>query len=193
MSTCLNGHSNPKGQRLCRECDALLVADSRPTTPWIRTALITTVAGVVVALVISATALATTFAQRERTVFAAADTGSIAVQQWWDTAGSHVTDLQAAMDDVRDAFDRFDKKRLERACERVHDGAVVGLQAYLPSPEPDLTSELEAAIQDAHSAAHLCLAAMAGSPTNYDAEFATYLDEADTHLKAARNLVGGPA
>ncbi len=71
----------------------------------------------------------------------------------------------------------------------MHDAAGVDLQAHLPTPDPDLTSELAAATADAHAAAHMCLSAAPGSLNNYHGEFAADVDQADQHLTAAQELI----
>ena len=63
------------------------------------------------------------------------------------------------------------------------------MQAHLPAPNPDLTSELRAAIEDAHGAAHLCLSVAAGSMNNYDSEFIANVDQAGRHMQAAQDMI----
>ena len=71
----------------------------------------------------------------------------------------------------------------------MHDTAGVELQAHIPTPDPELTSELRAAAEDAHAAAHMCLSVMAGSINNYRGEFPADLDQAEKHLMAAHEIV----
>lgn len=52
-----------------------------------------------------------------------------------------------------------------------------------------MTSELQAAAEDAHEAAHMCLAAAAGTVNSYVGEFAADLDQAQKHLTAAEDLI----
>ena len=82
-----------------------------------------------------------------------------------------------------------DQAALEKSCQEMHDAGAVRLRAHLPAPDPDLTAELDAAINDAHDAAHMCLAALADSQNNYAGEFVSNLDQADKHLKAALDIV----
>lgn len=49
-----------------------------------------------------------------------------------------------------------------------------------------MTSELRASIDDAHAAAHMCLAAMAGSVNSYDGEFVSLVEEAARNVAAAQ-------
>jgi hypothetical protein len=115
--------------------------------------------------------------------------GTTAIQQWWSGAHKHFTELQSALDDSQRALERLDGPALEAACQRMEDAAGVDLPAHLPTPDPDLTSELAAATADAHAAAHMCLSAAAGSVNNYHGEFAADVDQADKHLTAAQELI----
>jgi hypothetical protein len=108
-----------------------------------------------------------------------------AIRQWWSAAHQHFDGLQGALDDVEQALRHVDGPAAEMACQQMHDLAAVGLQAHLPAPDPDLTAELSAAIEDAHTAAHMCLAVVAGTPNSYDGEFMTNVDQAEKHLDAA--------
>ena len=107
------------------------------------------------------------------------------MQQWWSAAREHFDELQGAFEASRAALERRDQPALEKSCQQMHDAGVVKLRAHLPAPDPDLTAELDAAINDAHDAAHMCLAAISGSLNNYVGEFVANLDQAEMHLKAA--------
>lgn len=112
-----------------------------------------------------------------------------AVRQWWVTAQPAVTDLQDALYDSESSLRRMNASALASACQRMHDGAAVGIPAQLPSPDPDLSAKLSAAAEDAHSAAHMCLAVVAESPHNYQGEFTANLDQAEKQMRAAMALV----
>jgi hypothetical protein len=112
-----------------------------------------------------------------------------ALQQWWADAAKDFTDMRKASDEVSQAFGRFRPGALAAACQHIHDAAEVGMQRHLPSPNPELTAELHAAVEDFHSAAHLCLAVVAGSPTNYDGEFLSSMAQANHHMRAAQDII----
>lgn len=112
-----------------------------------------------------------------------------AMQQWWSATQGDFTDMEKAAGDVQHAMTVFRPGALAAACQRVHDSAEVGLQSHLPSPDAELTAEIHAAIEDYHSAAHMCLAVVAGSPVNYDGEFLSSMAQADKHLRAARGII----
>ena len=109
-----------------------------------------------------------------------------AIGEWAAGAGAHVTEMENVLEDTQNALDSFDRRGLQTACENLHEVAGVDLPAHLPSPDPDLTSELTAATEDAHEAAHMCLATMAGSTNNTSTEFVTHVDEAVRNVAAAQ-------
>ncbi|WP_422747881.1 hypothetical protein ACN27E_07465 [Mycobacterium sp. WMMD1722] len=112
-----------------------------------------------------------------------------ALRQWWSTAEPAVKELQAALYESQFALRRFDAAALGPACQRMHDAAAVELPARLPAPDRMLTAELNAAAEDAHHAAHMCLAVLNNSPTNYVGEFASSVEQAEKQLRAANARV----
>ena len=118
-----------------------------------------------------------------------ASSRATALQQWWAGAEKDFTDMRNASDDVDQAFSHFKPGALAAACEHVHEAADVKLQSDLPSPDRKLTSELNATIKNFHFAAHLCLAAVAGSPSNYDGEFLSLMAQGNKHMRAAQDII----
>lgn len=112
-----------------------------------------------------------------------------AIQRWWAETSQDFKATRDASAEVRHAIDQQDATGLDSACQQVHDDAEIKLKAHLPSPQPDLTAEVSAAIEDYHSAAHMCLSVAEGSTNNYVGEFSSYLEEADLHMKAAQDIV----
>lgn len=112
------------------------------------------------------------------------------VEQWWT---KHQTDVDALRSSIRDsqrALDREDLDALGEACLKMHDDAVITLRSTLPTPDRELTAELGGAIEDAHAAAHMCLAAKAGSINNYAGEFRSQLAASDRQLADAEDRGG---
>ncbi len=112
-----------------------------------------------------------------------------ALQQWWVGAQKDFTDMEHASEEVDQAASHFKPGALVAACQDVHDAAEVKVESHLPSPNPQLTAELHAAVEDFHSAAHLCLSVAAGSPANYDGEFLSLMAEANKHMRAAQDII----
>ncbi|MFG1930673.1 hypothetical protein ACGFK1_08435 [Mycobacterium sp. NPDC048908] len=116
-------------------------------------------------------------------------TADAAMQQWWSVAQEHFDALQSAVDDTRKGLANQDEAVLRKSCQDMHDAGAVDLRAHLPTPNPDLTAEIDAAINDAHEASHMCLAAISGSLNNYAGEFDADLEQADKHLQAALAMI----
>jgi hypothetical protein len=189
MPTCPNGHHNSRNRQLCEVCDALIVPTEK--TQLSKRAWWAIIGASVVAAIILAAVLGVVVTQRsERETASAPTTTEItAMQQWWSTAREHFDDFQGAVDDTREGLKRQDEAVLQKSCQDMHDAGAVDLRAHLPSPDPDLTAEIDAAINDAHEAAHMCLAAISGSLNNYAGEFVANLDQADKHLESALGII----
>ncbi|ODR13991.1 hypothetical protein BHQ16_08145 [Mycobacterium shimoidei] len=114
---------------------------------------------------------------------------TVALQRWWSESQDDFIAVQNASEDVHAAFTRFRPGALGAACQQVHDTAEVKLRAHLPTPNAELTAELNAAIEDYHSAAHMCLAVVAGSAVDYDGEFFSSMAQANMHMIAARKII----
>ncbi len=115
---------------------------------------------------------------------------SAALRQWWSTVDEYFDELKEAVDTANGAVDeQLDPTLIKDACQQMHDVAQVKLQAHLPSPDPELTAELAAAIQDLHAAAHMCLSVIAGSMNSYGGEFTSDLQQGEKHLDAALKII----
>ena len=187
MAKCPNGHRNPKNQQLCGQCDAMIVPDAvqHPSrgNVW-RYALPVSLA----TSVLLATALSLTVAERAVREAPTTDVHT-STQHWWLVTRPDLDELRNTLLDTRSALQQQDGPALDTSCHKLHDTAVVRLRAHLPTPDPELTAELDAAINDAHDAAHMCLAAISGSENNYAGEFRSALDQADRNLTAALMIV----
>ena len=112
-----------------------------------------------------------------------------ALQRWWAGAQDDFTATQNASGEVDQVYLQFSPRTLLGACQHVHDAAEVRLQSHLPSPNPELTAELHAAIKDFHSVTHMCRAATRASSVVDDGEFLSSLAEANSHMQAAQTLI----
>ncbi|AFM15837.1 hypothetical protein Mycch_1027 [Mycolicibacterium chubuense NBB4] len=178
------------GAQVCPVCGAPIdAAHHQRRRRWFRSYPAVVSAVVVLAVLIVATIIAVTMASRPAVQEGLGPADRVALQAWWQSAYPHVTELQSAVDDSRKALQSLNGPVLAAACQRMHDAAAVDVAAHVPAPDPDLTAELNAAAQDAHNAAHECLAVLQHSPNNYDAEFVSNLDQTDRHLTAAVGIV----
>lgn len=191
MVTCPNGHHNPSGFDLCGECGALIEETAAEVTSWYRTKWALIGASGVVALVVLAAvvvlAMDRSGDRSESSV--AAPAGQEAIPQWWANAHTPVTELRQSLTDAMRSLDRMDSAGLEESCQKMHDLGGVGVHTYLPAPVPELTSELVAAAEDAHAAAHMCLSLAAGSQNTYNGEFLASVEQAERRLVHAQELI----
>lgn len=190
MVTCPEGHPNPQGWEFCGECGAPLEVDVSADR-WYRTKWAIVGASILGVLVISSAAvtLAVTTGGEHTRSSTPTSARTAAIQEWWSGAHESFTELQESLDDSRRALNRGDGPAMEKACQHMHDAAGVELQAQLPTPDPDVTSELRAAADDAHGASHMCLSVAAGSINNYGGEFPVDVEQAEKHLMAAQELI----
>ncbi|OBG19897.1 hypothetical protein A5765_01550 [Mycolicibacterium celeriflavum] len=112
-----------------------------------------------------------------------------AIADWWANAHTPVTELRESITDARRSANRLDPAGLEDACQKMHDLAAVDVHTYLPAPVPELNSELAAAAEDAHAAAHMCLSVVAGSKNAYTGEFMASVEQAERRLIRAQEIV----
>lgn len=182
-----NGHPNQPGQWGAPIAPGYAPSITRSTrrAKWLM--------GAAIAVLVFVTATIGTVAVTNHTQRAGSPSPTapptIVLQQWWAGAHNDFTEMQNASQDVDQAFRNFRPGALAAACQHVHDAAEVWMQSHLPSPNPELTAELHAAVEDFHSAAHMCLAAAAGSTINYDAEFFSLMRQANMHMRAAHKII----
>ena len=160
------------------------MVESRRRAKWF-------IGGAVAALLFAGTAAGVAVMNHTHHTVSSAPTtpGTTAPQQWWAGAEKDFTDMQNASQEVDQAFSQFKPGALAAACQHVHDAAEVGMESHLPSPNPELTAELHAAVEDFHSAAHLCLAVVAGSHADYDGEFLSSMAQGNKHMRAAQDII----
>lgn len=113
------------------------------------------------------------------------------VERWWIQHHGDVAALRSSIADSQHALAEQDVEALGAACLTMHDDAVITLKTDLPAPDPEVTAELDGAIEDAHEASHMCLAARAGSLNNYAGEFRSQMTESDRQLRAVEEASGG--
>lgn len=187
MVTCVHGHHNPVGWELCGECGEPL--EEEAVSGWDRTKWTLVGAGAIAALVVLGSIIGYAITGGEQAAAPETATSDQAVLEWWSKARDPFADLAQSLADAQRALATADRPAMEDACQQMHDTANVELQSHLPSPSPEVTSELEAATVDAHEAAHMCLSVLSGSMNSYDGEFPVNLDQAEKHLVAAQELI----
>jgi len=146
--------------------------------------------GIAVVTVLTVVTVAPLAIRDHRSIVPAAERPDAApLQRWWAESHGDVEALQGTIYDTQHALAIRNPDAVAASCQRMHDAGELTLKARLPAPDPVLTTDLAGAIEDAHAAAHLCLAAEAGSLTNYAGEFHSDLEQAVRQLQAAQDLV----
>lgn len=187
MVTCVNGHANPGEWDTCGECGEPL-DETEGFLEWCRRPRHLAMIVVAVAVVVGLIVVAALVSRSDRTV-SSADAQRAAVQQWWSSARPDVDELEDSLDEVERAIRRWDSSAFKDGCQRMHDAAAVGVPARLPAPDPQINAELSAAADDAHSASHMCLSAIAQTRNDYDGEFTAATEQAAMHVKSAKALI----
>lgn len=143
----------------------------------------------VLAVAVATTLVVVVARQHDEQRSVPAATTASAIREWWADSRTDFIVLRTALDDSREALQQADVDVLKVSCQKMHDAAAVDLAARMPTPDARLTTELKAATDDAHDAAHICLSTIGGAMISYRAEFDTDLDQAYKHLAAAREIV----
>ena len=83
---------------------------------------------------------------------------SVQVQRWYTGVQPCISELAVAGHNMATAARNKDLTGFGIACQQMHDAAG-NIQAHMPTPDPDLTRELQGAISDYDAASHFCIAA----------------------------------
>jgi hypothetical protein len=82
-----------------------------------------------------------------------------------------------------------DEAGLRAGCQRLHDANSIGLQEDLPTPDPQLTAEVQRMIDDMNVATHACLRFALGRDPTDAGNYQQYLGRAVEHLQRARAIL----
>ena len=81
-------------------------------------------------------------------------------------------------------------------CQKIEETSSAKLVAHLPSPDPNLTAEVRAAADDAHSGAHVGLSLLQQGIyiLPYDQERSSnemwsFFEQATAHMRAAQDII----
>lgn len=112
-----------------------------------------------------------------------------AIRDWEARAGDHFKQSAAALQKVSEASSTEDEAGLRSGCQQLHDTNSIGLQDDLPTPNRELTSELQQMIDDMNIATHACMRfALARNPADADT-YQVYLSRAVEHLQSAKVIL----
>ena len=196
VAICPRGHINPEHAHFCEECGVPLtppvapVPASSKARPWYGKTWVIATASIITLAVVAGgvVAVVATTAKKLHTSSVLTTSAAVAMKNWWGGAQEDFADLQKAISDAKAGRDRADWPSMYDACQRIHVTAANKLQAHLPTPDPELTADLQGAIADATSAANNCLAAQAGAYEQLG-EFNSYADQAEKQMRAAQDIV----
>ncbi|MGB7868320.1 MAG: hypothetical protein WBM01_08595 [Mycobacterium sp.] len=82
-----------------------------------------------------------------------------AIRAWHNAALVPAQELRDAADKISKAGEAFDLTSMGIACQEER-GAVEQFQQHMPSPDPDLTAQLQKALSDYGTAAAICTTAV---------------------------------
>ncbi|MGY4708003.1 hypothetical protein ACXDF8_00270 [Mycolicibacterium sp. CBM1] len=118
-------------------------------------------------------------------------TSALAAAMWdWQLrAGDHFKESAQALQQVSEAVDRGDDAGVRAGCRRLHNTDAIGLQADLPTPDPELTAELQRMIDDVNIAAHACLRFVETRRLDDATNYQDYLRRAMDHLATAKQIL----
>jgi hypothetical protein len=112
-----------------------------------------------------------------------------AIREWEGIAREHFKESATALEQVSQASAAEDEAGLRAGCQRLHDTNAIGLQEDLPTPDPQLTAEVQRMIDDMNVATHACLRfALGRDPTDAD-NYQEYLARAVEHLQRAKAIL----
>ena len=150
-----------------------------PTTPAPPSAGPSTAAGVT----------ASTTPQSTKTPSTSPSSPAEAIREWEGIAREHFKESAAALEQVSEASAGEDEAGLLAGCRRLHDTNSIGLQEDLPTPDPQLTAEVQRMIDDMNVATHACLRFALGRDPADAGNYQQYLGRAVEHLQRARAIL----
>ncbi len=110
------------------------------------------------------------------------------IGEWFARANVHLTDLMDAINATFVAAKSGNHQGVQAGCAKLHDSNAA-LQADMPTPDPNLTKALQAAIDDYDTSAHYCISASHGGTDQQAQQFVSSLADANKHLSDAFNIL----
>jgi hypothetical protein len=111
-----------------------------------------------------------------------------ALRAWHNAALVPLQEIRDAADKISKAAEAFDLTTMGMACQEQHD-AVEQAQQHMPSPDPDLTAQLQKALSDYSAATTICTTAIANRNLDDFAQGTTLLREANTYMDNAAKIL----
>ena len=111
-----------------------------------------------------------------------------AIRAWHNATLVPAQEVRDAADKISKAAGAYDLTSMGIACQEEHD-AVEQFQQHMPSPDPDLTAQLQKALSDYGAAAAICTTAVENRNLDDFAQGATLLGEANTYMNNAVKIL----
>ena len=137
----------------------------------------------------AATVTASTTPQSTTTPSSSPTSPAEAIREWEGIAREHFKESATALEQVSEASAGEDEAGLRAGCQRLHDTNSIGLQEDLPTPDQQLTAEVQRMIDDMNVATHACLRFALGRDPTDAGNYQQYLGRAVEHLLRARAIL----
>jgi hypothetical protein len=111
-----------------------------------------------------------------------------AIRAWHNAALVPLQEIHDAADKIVKAAEAFDLVTMGIACQEQHD-AVEQVQQHMPSPDPDLTAQLQKALSDYSTAAAICTTAVENRNFDDFGQATTFVSEANSHMDQASSIL----
>jgi hypothetical protein len=118
---------------------------------------------------------------------------AVADEGWAATSAPTYTDLQNAAQNLANAVNAGNRAGIQPACQELN-GAAQRAGATLPSPDPALTSEVQAAVDEIITTTNACVSFDPQSQQLQQADVdkaESQLKQAEAHLRKAQQIVQG--
>ena len=113
---------------------------------------------------------------------------NVAVGNWLDNVQDHLDAIVNGAGNVGAAADSGDISGVGAACKQFHDG-VQGLQGHMPTPDPQLTTALQAALSDYYAGLHFCMAGAEDYDINEVSHAKTFIQSANGYMENATSIL----
>ena len=120
---------------------------------------------------------------------AAPQSMAAAIRGWEARTGDLFKRSARALQQVSEASDAGDEAAVRSGCTQLHDANAIQLQRLLPTPDPELTAELQRMIDDMNVATHACLRFVLARESGDSATYQDYLARAVDHLAQAKVIL----
>jgi hypothetical protein len=112
----------------------------------------------------------------------------VAVGNWLSATKDHLDAIVQAVGAITNAAKAESVSGVGAACQKFHDG-VQGLQGHMPTPDPQLTTALQAALSDYDAGTHFCIAGAQDYNVDELRHSATFLQSANNYLEQATAIL----